>query len=297
MDSKAVQKRLKLAVVLTSCILCVEVAGGILANSLALLSDAAHMLTDVLSLSLSWFALKIARLPSNREKTYGYHRIEILASVVNGLMLVFMACGILYEALQRYQNPPSVNSEMIMAVAAIGLMTNLIVIYYLKDPFQHTHDLNLKSAFFHIMGDLIASIGVLVGGVVIYFTGWNIVDPLLAIGISLLLIWGAWTVLSEALHILLEGVPKGVSVSEVKRELQAIPAVQDIHELHIWCICSNIYALSTHALIHDSMANQFEKTLKEIKSLLADKFNIKHSTIQFETHPCEENDTLCDINH
>lgn len=128
--------------------------------------------------------------------------------------------------------------------------------------------------------------GVLIGGAITWFTGWNIVDPLLATGISSLLFWGAWNVLSEALHILLEGVPKGVSLSEVKKELQAIPAVQDIHELHIWCICSNIYALSTHTLIHDSMANQFEKTLKETKSLLADKFNIKHSTIQFETHPC-----------
>ncbi|MDP7556993.1 MAG: cation diffusion facilitator family transporter [Nitrospinaceae bacterium] len=297
MDSHIVQKRLKLAVLLTFSILCVEVVGGILANSLALLSDAAHMLADVLSLCLSWFALKIARLPSNGEKTYGYHRIEILASVVNGLMLILMACGILYEALQRYQSPPSVNSEMVMVVAAIGLAANLIVIYYLKDPFQHTHDLNLKSAFFHVLGDLIASVGVLVGGGIIWLTGWNIVDPLLATGISLLLFLGAWNVLSEALHILLEGVPKGVSLSEVKRELQAIPAIQDIHELHIWCICSNIYALSTHALIHDSMANQFEKTLKEIKSLLADKFNIKHSTIQFETHPCEEDESLCDISH
>ena len=141
MDSHIVQKRLKLAVLLTFSILCVEVVGGILANSLALLSDAAHMLADVLSLCLSWFALKIARLPSNGEKTYGYHRIEILASVVNGLMLILMACGILYEALQRYQSPPSVNSEMVMVVAAIGLAANLIVIYYLKDPFQHTHDL------------------------------------------------------------------------------------------------------------------------------------------------------------
>lgn len=152
--------------------------------------------------------------------------MEILASVVNGFMFIFMACGILYEALQRYQSPPAVNSEMVMGVAAIGLIANLIVIYYLKDPFQHTRTtLNLKSAFFHVLGDLIASVGVLIGGAIIWFTGWNIVDPLLATGISSLLFWGAWNVLSEALHILLEGVPKGVSLSEVKKELQAIPAV------------------------------------------------------------------------
>jgi len=131
-------------------------------------------------------------------------------------MFIFMACGILYEALQRYQSPPAVNSEMVMGVAAIGLIANLIVIYYLKDPFQHTRTtLNLKSAFFHV----------LIGGAIIWFTGWNIVDPLLATGISSLLFWGAWNVLSEVLQILLEGVPKGVSLSEVKKELQAIPAV------------------------------------------------------------------------
>ena len=297
-DSSVVQNRLKWAAFLTFCVLCVELAGGLLANSLALLSDAAHMLVDSSSLTLSWFAIKIARLPSNARKTYGYHRIEILVSLANGLMLIFMACGIFYEALQRYQNPPPVSSEIVVIVATIGLVTNLIVIYHLKYPFQHTHDdLNLKSAFFHVLGDLIASLGVLIGGCIIWFTEWYMVDPFLAAGIALLLFWGAWNVLSEALNILLEGVPKGISVSEVKKELKTIEAIQDIHELHIWCICSNIYALSTHALIYDNMANQFEKTLKEIKSLLANKFNIKHSTIQFETHPCEEVDSLCDIGH
>lgn len=148
MDSETVQKRLKLAVVLTSCILSVEVVGGILASSLALLNDAAHMLTDVLSLSLTWLALKIARLPSNGEKTYGCHGMEILAPMVNDFTLIFMACGILYEAFQRYQSPPAVNSEVVMGVAAIGLIANLIVIYYIKDPFQHIHDLNLKALFF-----------------------------------------------------------------------------------------------------------------------------------------------------
>ena len=298
LNSDVIQSRLKFAAFLTFCILCVEVVGGILANSLALLSDAAHMFTDVFSLALSWFAIKIARLPSNSEKTYGYHRIEILASVINGLMLIFMACGIFYEAIQRYQNPPLVNGELVMMVAAMGLAANLIVIYYLKDSFQHNmHDLNLKSTFFHVLGDFIASVGVLIGGGIIWLTGWQLVDPLLATCISLILLWSAWNVLSEALHILLEGVPKNVSILEVKKELKSIPAIQDIHELHIWCICSNIYALSTHALISDNMISDFEKILREIKGLLANKFNIKHSTIQFETRLCEEVDSNCDISH
>ena len=296
-DSPAIQNHLKVAAWLTFFVLCIEVVGGILANSLALLSDAAHMFTDVFSLTLSWFALKIAYLPTNEEKTYGYHRIEVLAAIINGLVLALMACGIFYEAIQRYQDPPTVNSGMVILVAALGLTTNLIVIYYLKDSFRHTHDLNLRGAFFHVLGDTIASVGVLIGSGVIWFTGWFIVDPLLAAGIALLLLWGAWNVLADALHILLEGVPKGVSIAEVKKELTALPAIRDIHELHVWSICSNIYALSTHALLHDNKVNQFESVLKDIKELLKSRFNITHSTIQFETRPCEKNNTLCDIRH
>jgi cobalt-zinc-cadmium efflux system protein len=296
-DSLAIQNHLKVAAWLTFFVLCIEVVGGILANSLALLSDAAHMFTDVFSLTLSWFALKIAYLPTNEEKTYGYHRIEVLAAIINGLVLALMACGIFYEAIQRYQDPPTVNSGMVILVAALGLTTNLIVIYYLKDSFRHTHDLNLRGAFFHVLGDTIASVGVLIGSGVIWFTGWFVVDPLLAAGIALLLLWGAWNVLADALHILLEGVPKGVSIAEVKKELTALPAIRDIHELHVWSICSNIYALSTHALLHDNKVNQFESVLKDIKELLKSRFNITHSTIQFETRPCEKNNTLCDIRH
>jgi len=296
-DSSVTRNRLKFAAWLTFFVLCIEVVGGILANSLALLSDAAHMFTDVFSLTLSWFALKIACLPTNEEKTYGYHRIEILAAVVNGLVLALMACAIFYEAIQRYQSPPTVDSGMVILVAALGLTTNLIVLYYLKDPFRHTHDLNLRGAFFHILGDTIASVGVLIGGGIIWLTGWFVVDPILAVGIALLLLWGAWNVLADALHILLEGVPKGVSIAEVKKELTALPAIRDIHELHVWSICSNIYALSTHALLHDSKVNQFESVLKDIQELLKNRFNITHSTIQFETRPCKENDTLCNIRH
>ena len=296
-DSAAIRNHLKVAAWLTFFVLCIEVVGGILANSLALLSDAAHMFTDVFSLTLSGFALKIACLPTNEEKTYGYHRIEILAAIVNGLVLALMACGIFYEAIQRYQSPPTVNSGMVVLVAALGLTTNLIVIYYLKDSFRHTHDLNLRGAFFHVLGDTIASVGVLIGGGVIWLTGWFVVDPILAVGIALLLLWGAWNVLADALHILLEGVPKGISIAEVKKELTALPAIRDIHELHVWSICSNIYALSTHALLHDNKVNQFESVLKDIKELLKSRFNITHSTIQFETRPCEKNDTLCDIRH
>ena len=208
MESHAVQSRLKLAIFLTFLILCVEAAGGILANSLALLSDAAHMFADVFSLSLSWFALKIAARPSTRTKTYGYHRMEIFAAFSNGVLLILMAGGILYEAIGRFQDPAEVDSSMVMIVAAFGLAANLAVIFILKKPVKGSSDLNIKSAFYHVLGDTLASVGVLVGGIIMFFTGWYLVDAILGAVIAGLLVWTAKSILSEAAHILLEGVPK-----------------------------------------------------------------------------------------
>jgi cobalt-zinc-cadmium efflux system protein len=299
MKSAEIKKRLRLAIVLTFTLLCAEIAGGLWANSLALLSDAAHMFIDVLALSLSFFALVISELPTNSNKTYGYHRIEILAALINGIVLLLMAGGILWEAAERWQNPSEVNSTIVIWVALFGLCANLGVIYFLSGPVSHdhNHDLNIRSAFYHVLGDTIASVGVVIGGIVMLFTGWYFVDPLLATAISLLLIWGAFKLISESVHILLEGVPKGVSIAEVAKELTAIPEIKNIHELHIWCICSNIYALSTHALINDQKVNQVESILEEIRNRLKTRFNITHSTIQFESTPCDHQKIFCDIKH
>ena len=298
MDSAKIKKRLKLAIVLTFTLLCAEVAGGIWAHSLALLSDAAHMFIDVFALCLSFFALVISELPTNSNKTYGYHRMEILAALINGIVLLIMAGGILWEAFERWQNPSEVNSAIVIWVALFGLSANLGVIYFLTGPMMdHGHDLNIRSAFYHVLGDTIASVGVVIGGIVMLFTGWYFVDSLLAAAIALLLIWGAFKLISESVHILLEGVPKGVSIAEVEKELTAIPEIKNIHELHIWCICSNIYALSTHALINDQKVNQVESILEEIRNLLKTRFNITHSTVQFESSPCGHQEIFCDIKH
>jgi cobalt-zinc-cadmium efflux system protein len=297
MKSLEIKKKLKLGIILTFSLLCIEAAGGIFANSLALLSDAAHMFVDVFALSLSFFALKIAELPTTSDKTYGYHRMEIFAALINGIVLILMAGGILFEAVGRFNNPEEVKSSVVILVAVFGLAANLGVIYFLKGPMEHGHDLNLKSAFYHVLGDTLASIGVIVGGTVMWFTGWYILDAVLGTAIACLLIWGAGKLISDSVHILLEGVPKGVSVEEVKKELTTIPAIKNVHELHIWCICSNIYALSTHALINDQKVNQVETILAEIREMLKTRFNITHSTIQFESSPCDQNDVLCDIQH
>ena len=191
MESGIIEKRLKWAVLLTFLVLCIEVIGGIIANSLALLSDAAHMFTDVLSLSLSLFALKIAGQPATNTKTYGYHRVEIFAAFLNGLLLLLMACGILYEAWQRALDPLAVNSQVLIIAAGIGLAVNLCVLYFLREPASHNHDLNIKSAFYHVVGDSVASVGVIAGGTVMLYTQWYIVDTFIAVAISIFLLWVA----------------------------------------------------------------------------------------------------------
>jgi len=297
MNSPDVRKRLKLSIGLTFFVFLLEAVGGVISGSLALLSDAGHMFGDVFSLTLSWFALRIASQPVTSTRTYGYHRMEIFAAFINGVLLLTMAASILYEAVQRFQAPAEVDSPMLVAVAAIGLAANLGVIFFLKDAAGHNHDLNVRSAFLHVIGDTIASVGVIVGGGIMWATGWYLIDPLIAAAISMLLVWGGWRVLADSLHILLEGVPKGISLSEVERELTAIPAIQNVHELHIWSICSNIYALSTHALVKDQKVNQVESILHEAKDLLKNKFNITHSTIQFESSPCQESGVRCNMDH
>jgi cobalt-zinc-cadmium efflux system protein len=299
MESPVVQHKLKLALLFTSMVLIVEVVGGVLSHSLALLSDAAHMLTDVFSLGLSWLALRIATQPFTRTKTYGYHRMEIFAALVNGILLLGMALGILWEAVQRFQNPVEVHSLTVLGVALLGLATNLVVIYFLKDSAHgaHNHDLNLKSAFYHVLGDMLASVAVIIGALVMWTTQWYLADSITAMIVALILIWGAKSIISDSVHILLEGVPKGISILEVEKELTAIPEVKDIHELHVWSICSNIYALSTHALVNDQKVNQAETILRDIKTRLKEKFNITHATIQFETSPCGAPDVLCNMKH
>ncbi len=299
MESATIRKRLRIALTLIFFVLCVEVAGGIIAHSLALLSDAAHMLTDVFALSLSLMALTIAAQPSTRTKTFGYHRLEILAALANGVLLLLMALGILWAASRRFTDPREVHSLMVIAVATVGLATNLGVLYFLKDPVHntHNHDLNLKAAFYHVIGDSLASVAVILGAAAMWWTQWYALDSIIAALVALGLIWGAQAIIHEAFHILLEGVPKGISIQEVEKELTSIPAVKDIHELHVWCICSNIYALSTHALVNDQKVNQMETILEEIEMLLKDKFNITHSTVQFESNPCPAAGVACDIKH
>ena len=278
------QRNLFIVLLVTTVIMLVEVAGGILANSLALLSDAGHMLTDVLALGLSLLAMGFARRSPTRSKTYGFYRLEILAAFFNGILLLFIAFYIFYEAYQRLLNPQEVHSVFMLAVAAIGLLTNGMGILILRK--SALKNLNVKSAFFHMVGDTISSVGVILGGVLILYTGWYLADSLIGIFIGMLILRGAYALVKESVDIFLEATPKDIDQEELLRDMRSIEGVNDVHHVHLWTITSGIYALSAHVLIDDLRTSRSARILKEIEKLLHDKYSMEHTTIQFECESC-----------
>ena len=284
--------RLKIALVIVIVILVAEVIGGILSNSLALLSDAGHMLVDALALGISLFAITMARRPATATKTYGYHRTEIMAALANGVILALVAIYIFYEAYQRFLDPPTVQTTLMLVVATIGLIANLAGILLLRGVSRGS--LNIKAAFWHIIGDTISSVGVIVGGVIISVTGWGIVDPAIAVFIGGIVLWGAVRLVRESTDILLEAVPKHIQMDKVIGTIKSVSGVEDVHDLHIWTITSGIYALSTHLLIEDQMVSRTGEIVAAINRDLARHFNITHTTLQLECESCPGG-FICDI--
>ena len=288
------QRNLKIALLITAIVMIAEIIGGLLANSLALLSDAGHMLTDILALGLSLIAMRFAQKPPTPSKTFGFHRLEILAAFFNGMFLFFIPFYIFYEAYHRLLHPEEIKGLFMLVVAGIGLLANAIGIILLRKS-AHT-SLNVKSAFFHIVGDTISSGGVIVAGVLILVTGWYLIDPLIGIFIGILILRGAYALIMESIDIFLEATPKDVNIEEMLDELRKIKGVKDIHHLHLWTITSGINAMSAHVLIDDLLISSSAHILKEIKSLLHNKYRIEHSTIQFESEFCGD-DLLQDHVH
>jgi cobalt-zinc-cadmium efflux system protein len=275
-----IQKKLRFAVVFTSGILVTEVIGGIWTGSLALLSDAAHVFMDVFSLGLSLFAIYLASMPVSDTRTYGWHRAEIFAAFINGITLLLVSFVILYEAWGRMISPTEVKSLEMVVIAGLGLVANLIVVLKLKG--HGDHDLNLKSAFLHVLGDFLASIGVVTGGLIMYYTGWYMADPIIAGAIGILIMWGSLRVLRDSGHILLEGVPRGVDIKEVAEVMKNVDGVKGVHHLHIWTICSHVLALSSHVLVDSTNHHRGDQIIKNINHLLKDRFNIVDSTLQLD---------------
>jgi cobalt-zinc-cadmium efflux system protein len=273
------KKSLRLAFFLTILILLAELAGGFLANSLALLSDAGHVLTDIFALGLAWFATVQAERPANARKTFGYHRVGILAALINAVTLIVIAIVILWEAVQRFQHPEPVQAVVMFGAAAVGVLVNLFIGFGLR---SEGHNLNVRAAMLHVFGDVAISIGVIVAGIVILLTKWTIIDPLLSVGVSFLIAFGAWQILSETTNILLEAVPKGISLSNLVDDMREIDGIRDVHDLHVWSITNNMYALSCHALIDNLPPSISSSILRSLNTMLNDKYHITHATIQFE---------------
>lgn len=279
------KRDLLIALSITVIMMVVEVIGGILSNSLALLSDAGHMLTDNLALLLSFFAMTFASMPATDRRTFGFYRLEILAALVNGIVLVLVSFYIVYEAYLRIIHPQPVAGTLMLIVAMIGLVANVIGALVLM---KHSHaSLNIRGAYLHILGDALSSVGVVIGGGIILYTGWYLIDPLLSMLISLVIVYGAWALVKESVSILLESVPAHINIETLSAEIQKIKGVREAYHIHVWTITSGVYAMSGHVLIEDQLVSGSKDVLDRIRALLADKFKIEHSTIQLECDRCD----------
>ena len=292
--NKNIEKSFIISMLLTAVILVAEVIGGYWTGSLALLSDAAHVFSDILALGLSYLALRLSALPPNSRHSFGYHRMEVLAALVNGVSLVVIAIEIFAEAWQRWQNPQAIKSAETIFIASIGLVINLVIIFVLG---RHSHeheedeekrereDINVHSAFLHVLGDVAATVGVMVAAGIIWFTGWMWVDPLMSVFIGILILVSSWRVLKSSLHILVEGVPENLSVEKIGQSMASVTGVQDVHDLHIWSICSGHIALSSHVITENQPLVESDGIMAELKKRLS-KFGIEHTTIQLECSAC-----------
>ncbi len=287
---EGVEKELKFVIALTCFILVVEVIGGIISNSLALLSDAAHVFSDVFALTLSFLALRLATRPPSTSRTFGYHRAEVFAALINGTTLLFVSFFIFKAAYDRILAPPDIKTTEMLTVAVFGFLVNLFVALRLRG---HAKDLNIRSAFLHVVGDALASLGVIVGAVVIIFTGNTAADPVISMFIGLIIVFGSFRIIRESAHILLEGTPGHIDIESVSSVILSIDGVKSVHDLHIWSICSHINAASAHIIVDDVKMSQVNEISKSVKKKM-EAFDINHTTFQFE---CGEDKEPCDINH
>lgn len=273
------RRGLLLALATTTLIFVAELVGGWLSNSLALLADAGHMLSDALALLLAYLAITFAMRPATPSKTYGWHRLEILAALVNGVALVVISLFIIWEAWDRFVDPPRVDTGLMMAIAVVGLLANAVGLFFLSG---HGQSLNMRGAYLHVLGDLLSSVGVVLGGAVMWVWGVYWVDPLISVLIAVVIVVGAWRLLRESVDVLLEATPAGISCDEVSREVCELPGVVGIHDLHIWSLTSGMHALSCHVEVDDQALGDMEGLLDRVRHLLRERFAIGHTTIQIE---------------
>jgi len=277
---------LKVALGLTLLVLAVEVAGGLAAHSLALMSDAGHVLTDVFALGLAWFALAQSRRPADQRRSYGYQRATILAALMNSVVLIGIVVAIGYEAVRRLAAPQPIHGGIVVIAALFAIAVNGFVLLVLR------HDgssLSLRAVVLHVVGDLGASVGVVAAGAIVLLTGWLYIDPLLSLAIAVLIAWGALGIVRETVNLLLEGTPAVVDLQAVTAEITRTALVSGVHDLHVWALSHDDMALSCHVVVGDCRLDEAEQMVRDLETRLCGKFAIGHSTIQVERlHPCGE---------
>jgi cobalt-zinc-cadmium efflux system protein len=291
--SHATGNLLKWSLAATFAFVAVEAFAGFQAHSLALISDAVHNFTDGLALLLAWIGLYLQSKPADETRTYGYHRAGVLTAVLNAAALVLLSGWILYQSALRLSRPQPVQTGIMMAIAALGLILNGGITWVLRRASRE--DINIRGAFLHMFGDALGSAAIIAGAIVIRYTGWDQVDPALSILIEILIVWTAWGIIRQALNILLEGLPSGLQLQEVTTSMRAVDGVLDVHDLHIWCLGSSTRALSCHVLIDDVPPSKSDGILHQLNAMLAGKFRIGHTTVQFEHVGCAISENGCAI--
>lgn len=287
------QFRLVLSISLTLVFVVIETWAGLRADSLALLTDAGHNLTDVMALALSWYAMRVAVLPANSSNTFGYHRVGILVALINSTTLALIAMGVMYEAYQRYRAPPEVQADLLVGVGAAAFVVNLVTAWLVSHGREH--DLNLRSAFLHLMGDVFSTLGAVLAGIGIWLTGYNWLDPLASVLIGLLILGNAWMILKETMEILLESVPRDIDMSLMVRDLLRVPGVRSVHDLHVWSLSKSLRMLSAHVVTEDMPIGEGARILGELKNVVASRYGIAHSTLQLECVGCDPDHLYCDL--
>ena len=280
------KKGLIIALAITSGIMILEFFGGIFTKSLALLSDSGHMLSDASAIALSLFAIWFATKPPSANKTYGFHRFEILAALFNGVTLFVIAFFIIIEAYERFFDPPTVASGTMILIASVGLIANILSAWSLMRKSDVHGNINVRSAYLHILGDALGSVGAIIAGLLMMLFSWYVADPIISVVVALLILRSAWAVVKQTVHILMEGTPVSIDIEEVKHSLSQLEGVLNIHDLHVWSITSGKESLSCHLLIKEEA--DYENVLKKAINMVNDKFNIQHATVQIEktdVHP------------
>jgi len=275
-----IEKKLGIVLVISIAIFVIELVGGILSNSLALVADSFHVMLDFTAIGISLIAFKIAKKPSSSEFSFGFHRAEIVAALINGISLIAIAIFIFYEAYRRFLDPPQVNIDILLGFALAGLFSNIVMAILLKK--ESSSNLNVKGSYVHVLGDMISSLGVIAGAVLMIFVNYFVIDVLVSIAIGMLIIRSGIILCKECMHVFMEGTPTEIKISHISEELQKFQEIVEVHDLHVWTLTSNVFAMSVHVKVKQEFIKHTNELLKKINQIMKDKFGVNHCTIQIE---------------